>query len=89
VRQVVIEAKLTSKGQLTLPKKIRERLGVHPGESVGFEEKEGQLVIRKVLKKSAFDKWAGKLWHLKGQGSDNIVREARGHDDGDRHEHSP
>ena len=83
----MIEAKLTSKGQLTLPKKVRERLGVHPGESVGFEEKEGQLVIRKVLKKSAFDKWAGKLQHLKGQRSDNIVREARGHEDGDRHEH--
>ncbi len=52
----MIEAMLTFKGRLTLPKKIRERLGVHPGESVGFKEQEGQLVIRKVLKKSAFDK---------------------------------
>ena len=37
----MIVAKVTSKGQVTIPKKVRERLGVHPGEDVGFEEKEG------------------------------------------------
>ncbi len=35
----MITAKVTSKGQITLPKKIREKLGVHPGEELGFEEK--------------------------------------------------
>lgn len=85
----MIVAKVTSKGQLTLPKKIREKLGVRPGECVGFEERDGRLEIRKVLKESAFDKWAGKLGHLKGRRSDDIVRQARGHDDGDRYEHHP
>lgn len=73
-------AKVTSKGQVTIPKKVRERLGVQAGEDVGFEEKDGVVFIKKVLTKSPFDKWMGKLKHLKGQRSDDIVREARGHD---------
>ena len=76
----MITAKVTSKGQVTIPKKIREKLGVHPGEDVGFEERDNLLVISKVVTKSPFDKWVGKLKHLEGQRSDDLVREARGHD---------
>ena len=76
----MITAKVTSKGQVTIPKEVRERLGVHPGENVGFEERDNLLVISKVVTKSPFDKWVGKLKHLKGQRSDDLVREARGHD---------
>lgn len=78
----MILARVTSKGQITLPKKVRERLGVNPGEDVGFEEKGNLLVIRKVVTKSPFDKWVGKLKHLKGRRSDDLVKEARGHDNG-------
>ena len=76
----MITARVTSKGQVTIPKEIRDKLGVHTGEDVGFEEKEGLLVISKVVTKSPFDKWVGKLKHLEGQRSDDLVREARGHD---------
>jgi antitoxin PrlF len=76
----MIVAKVTSKGQVTIPKRIRERLGVQPGEDVGFEEKDGVIFIKKAVTKSPFDKWVGKLKHLKGQRSDELVREVRGHD---------
>ncbi len=76
----MIVAKITSKGQVTIPKKVREKLGVHPGEDLGFEEKGDLILIRKAVTKSPFDKWVGKLKHLKGQRSDNLVREIRGHD---------
>jgi antitoxin PrlF len=76
----MIVAKITSKGQVTIPKKVREKLGVHPGEAVGFEEKGDLILIRKAVTKSPFDKWVGKLKHLKGQRSDDLVREIRGHD---------
>jgi AbrB family looped-hinge helix DNA binding protein len=76
----MITAKVTSKGQVTIPKKIRAKLGVHPGEEVGFEERDNLLVISKVVTKSPFDKWVGKLKHLEGQRSDDLVREDRGHD---------
>ena len=76
----MISAKVTSKGQITLPKKVRERLGVNPGDDVGFEEKDNLLVISKVVTKSPFDKWVGALKHLRGQRSDDLLRETRGHD---------
>lgn len=76
----MITAKVTSKGQVTIPKEVRERLGVHPGENLGFEERGDLLVVSKVVTKSPFDKWMGRLKHLKGQRSDDLVREARGHD---------
>lgn len=75
----MIVAKVTSKGQVTIPKKVRDRLGVHPGEAVGFEEKEGIIVITKAVTKSPFDKWVGKLAKLEGQTSDDLVKELRGH----------
>jgi AbrB family looped-hinge helix DNA binding protein len=76
----MIIARVTSKGQVTIPKVVRERLGVHPGEDVGFEEKDGLLVVSKVVTKSPFDKWVGRLKHLRGKRSDDLVKEARGHD---------
>lgn len=76
----MIFAKVTSKGQVTIPKEVRERLGVRPGEAIGFEEKDGMLVITKAVTNSPFDKWVGRLAHLKGKRSDDLVKEARGHD---------
>lgn len=76
----MITAKVTSKGQITLPKAIREKLGVHAGEDVGFEEKDGIFFVKKVIRKSPFDKWAGRLKHLEGRESDDLIRTARGHD---------
>lgn len=36
--------RVTSKGQVTIPKDVREKLGVQPGDEVGFRE-EGQGVV--------------------------------------------
>lgn len=74
----MVVAKITSKGQITIPKKVRERLGVHPGEDVGFEEKDGMIFIKKAVKKSPFDRWVGKLRHQKGKKADDIIRDLRG-----------
>jgi len=78
----MLVARVTSKGQVTIPKKVREKLGVQPGEEIGFEEKDGVMLVRKVMTKSPFDKWVGRLKDLKGRRSDDLVREARGHDNG-------
>jgi antitoxin PrlF len=75
----MIHAKVTSKGQITLPKKVREKLGVRPGEDVAFEERNGIFYIKKTVKESPFDKWIGRLKQLEGQQSDNLVKELRGH----------
>jgi len=74
----MLTAKVTSKGQVTIPKKVRERLGVQAGEGIGFEEKNGIFYIKKSMKKSPFDKWVGKLKTLKGRKTDEIVDDIRG-----------
>lgn len=78
----MITARMTSKGQITIPKEVREKLGIRVGEDVGFEEENGRLVIKKAFTRSPFDKWIGRLTHLKGQRSDDLVKGIRGHDNG-------
>ncbi len=40
------EAKITSKGQITLPSLVLQRLNVGPGDSVVFEDNNGEIVVR-------------------------------------------
>lgn len=40
-------AKLTSKGQLTVPYHIRHKFDFNTGDKIEFEEKEGHIIIRK------------------------------------------
>lgn len=42
------EATLTSKGQITLPKPIRQALGLVPGERVAFDLVGTQVVISRI-----------------------------------------
>lgn len=71
--------RVTRKGQVTIPKKFRERLGVRGGDQVEFSEKNGDVVVRKQTGKSPFDKWHGYLkMRLRGKRTDEIIREMRG-----------
>ncbi|MGH8511076.1 MAG: AbrB/MazE/SpoVT family DNA-binding domain-containing protein [Gammaproteobacteria bacterium] len=43
---------LTAKGQVTIPKKIRDVLGLAPGNAVEFDvDEQGRIVIRKAGEK--------------------------------------
>jgi AbrB family looped-hinge helix DNA binding protein len=39
--------KVTSKGQITIPREIRERLGIHPGSVVDFEVAGDAVLVRR------------------------------------------
>lgn len=39
-------AKITAKGQLTLPKEVRDRYGLKPGDRVEFVEEGGKMWVR-------------------------------------------
>lgn len=42
---------VTRKGQVTVPKRIRDALGINPGTQVAFEvNKDGEVVLRKARK---------------------------------------
>ena len=42
------QSTLTSKGQITLPKAIRQALGVSPGAKVSFELRGNEVVVTRV-----------------------------------------
>ncbi|MBI3659507.1 AbrB/MazE/SpoVT family DNA-binding domain-containing protein [Candidatus Acetothermia bacterium] len=44
----MLGSKLTSKGQMTLPKEIRDYLDLQPGDRVVFIRKDGEVVIQGV-----------------------------------------
>jgi len=44
----MVRAKITSKGQLTIPKKLREELNLNPGDRVEFNKVDDELRLRKV-----------------------------------------
>lgn len=46
--QILEKATLTSKGQITLPKSIRQALGVAAGEKLSFEWNGSQVVVRRA-----------------------------------------
>ena len=35
---IMLKVKVTSKGQVTIPKEIRDKLGIRPGEGLAFEK---------------------------------------------------
>ncbi len=75
---------LTIKSQVTLPKAIRQHLGVQPGDAVDYETlPDGRVVIvaapgaRKPLA-NRFARWAGK--GIAGTTTEQILRATRGKD---------
>lgn len=70
--------KITSKGQITLPREIRKQLGVGPGDKVEFKELNGKFVVEKKIEYSPFDKYVGYLKKKRGQEPDVIIEELRG-----------
>jgi antitoxin PrlF len=52
-------SQLTVKGQVTLPKELRERFNLEPGSRVAFEEEADGIKVRPV-RKTIMD-WAGTL----------------------------
>ena len=44
----MITAKVTSKSQTTIPKKIREKLDIHSNDTIVFEIEDDHTIIRKM-----------------------------------------
>ncbi|HQZ98102.1 MAG TPA: AbrB/MazE/SpoVT family DNA-binding domain-containing protein [Pyrinomonadaceae bacterium] len=52
-------AKITSKGQITIPLKVRTALGVKEGDKLVFEQNGGEMTVRPQKRESRFAKYAG------------------------------
>ena len=50
-----IESKITSQGQVSIPARIRRKLGVGPGSTVEWHERGEEVVVRRASKYSSLD----------------------------------
>jgi antitoxin PrlF len=51
---------VSEKGQVTIPKACRDRLGLHAGSVLNFDARDGKLVAVKQQSEDVFRKWRGK-----------------------------
>jgi antitoxin PrlF len=75
------QAKITSKGQVTVPLEVRRILGVRAGDRLMFEDDENGVRVRPVRTQSTFSKYRGIGNPGIGSGRKNIsrwLREIRG-----------
>ena len=78
----VVGVRLTDKGQVTIPKHVRDGLGLRPGDEVEFVAEGGGYRLRKVLRTNPFARYRGHLTALAGRHPDQLVRDLRGDDHG-------
>jgi AbrB family looped-hinge helix DNA binding protein len=52
--------KIGERGQVTIPKEIRERFGLGPETEVEFRVVSGSIVLKKAAKKLDLKKWKGR-----------------------------
>jgi antitoxin PrlF len=71
-----MNATVSEKGQVTIPKPLRDRLGIRPGEVLDFEEEGGRLIARKTDSQDPVDMLYGAI-HLTAR-SDELLDELRG-----------
>lgn len=53
------QAKVTSKGQITVPRDIRRKLGIRAGDRLEFEDHADGVRVTAVRKESPFAKYMG------------------------------
>jgi antitoxin PrlF len=67
---VLITSKITSKGQVTVPRKVREKLGIEAGDSISYEVHEDRAVIRRIPKVDV--EWAKSIENTLSEWSDDF-----------------
>lgn len=71
-----MKAVVSEKGQVTIPKVVRDRLGIRPGQVLDFDDELGLLIARKVADVDPVDEMYGVL--DLPEGTDAYVDAARG-----------
>lgn len=71
-----MKAVVAERGQVTIPKRLRERLGIRPGTVLEFREEADKLIAEKAETTGALDRWYGSLGRRRR--TDDIIRALRG-----------
>ena len=67
---------VSEKGRITIPKAVRDRLGIRPGHVLDVTVEGGRLVARKLVPQDAIERVYG-IVKLAG-GTDRVIEELRG-----------
>ena len=67
---------VSEKGQVTIPKPLRDRLGLRSGQILDFHEERGRLVATKVALEDPVGRVYGVL--KLGRSTDSLLRTVRG-----------
>jgi len=70
-----MKAVVAERGQVTIPKRLRERLGIRPGTVLEFREEADKLIAEKAETAGALDRWYGSLGRQRR--TDDIIRALR------------
>jgi AbrB family looped-hinge helix DNA binding protein len=70
---------VSEKGQVTIPKSLRDRLGIRPGQVLEFQAERGRLVARKVTAEDPVDAVYGIL--EEAGSTDEVIARLRGEPD--------
>ena len=71
-----MRATVSEKGQVTIPKRLRDRLGIRPGEVLELREEGGRLVATKAMHQEPVDAVYGVL--DLGRPTDEVISWLRG-----------
>jgi antitoxin PrlF len=71
-----VKAKVAERGQVTIPKALRVRLGIRPGTLLEFSEEKGRLVASKAEEGDPVDRVYGSLG--RGRTTEQVMKMLRG-----------
>jgi len=77
-----MEATVAERGQITLPKKVRDALGLTKGMKLKVELDGGRIILRKDVS-DALSRLRGLIKLPPGMTTDDVMRELRGRAPGD------
>ena len=67
---------VSEKGQITIPKAVRDRLGIRAGQVLDVHDEGGRIVASKLVAQDPIERVYGVL--KLGRGTDRIIEELRG-----------
>ncbi len=77
-----MEATVAERGQITLPKAVRDALGLTKGTTLSVELQGGRIILRKNVD-DAIARARGRFKLPEGTTTDDVMRELRGRAPGD------
>ena len=75
-----MKSTVSERGQVVIPKPLRQKLGIRPGQQIDFRIERGRLIAAKVMDQDPVDSVYGIL--RLGRPIDDVLVDLRGEPDG-------